>query len=373
MKVFLLADKPTRERVEFLNLLGKQCNLTVAFEHYYDDNNLWHYSAGEYSFRSVFITGISLGENTALTFGMRRIINEIKYDVYVIGDYQTSAQKAAIKEILLSEKKFVLACEGAFPEIGESKLYRDKKAGYLRNAAYYLSSGSACNAYLQSYNVDMNRVYRYNYAAFSNRDFIQSTPMTKPRENGLKKRFKLKANVFVSTIDFSLEQGIDILLDIWKLAGMNNSSLLIISDAKNDKRLHKMAQKATLNDVTLIDYQPRALKRELIKLSKAYIYPARYDKWGVEVVEALSCGTPVISSYNVGAVHDLVFENKTGYARNIHEPISWGECMRDMIDREILYSKMRNNISSSMRTFTMESRVKTYMEILKKCAIDQNK
>jgi len=47
--------------------------------------------------------------------------------------------------------------------------------------------------------------------------------------------------------------------------------------------------------------------------------------------------------------------------------------MRDMIERNILYNKMKNNISSSMRLFTVESRVKTYMEVLKKCAIVQTR
>lgn len=373
MKVFLLADKPTRERVEFLDLLGKQCDLTVAFEQYHDENNLWHFSTTEYNFKTIFLAGLNFVGGINCAFGVGRIINENPYDVYIIGDYSSSAQKTAIKEILLNRKRYVLASEGAFPEIKVSKLAKNKKESYIRNAAYYLSSGTACDAYLKSYNVDMSRVYRYNYAAFAEKDFIQATPMTKPRENGLKKRFKLKDNVFVSTIDFSVDQGIDILLDIWKLAGIDNSSLLIVSDGNNSKQLHKMAQNAALNDVVLLDHQPREMTRELIKLSKAYIHPARYDKWGLPVVEALSCTTPVISSYNVGSVHDLVHDNKTGYVRNINEPISWGECMRDMVERDILYKKMKNNISSSMRTFTIESRVKTYMEVLKKCAIVQTR
>jgi len=373
LKVFLLADIPTRERVEFLDLLGKQCDLTVAFEQYHDDNSIWHFSVAEYSFKTIFLSGFNFGTNANLTFGVGRIIKESPYDVYVIGDYKSSAEKTAVKEILLSGKRFVFACEGGFPEIGESKFAKNRKAGYIKSAAYYLSSGSACDAYLKSYNVNMSRVYRYNYATFSEKDYIQATPMTLPREKGLKKRFKLKENVFISTLDFNEEQGIDILLDVWKFAAMDNSSLLLISDAGNNKKLYKMAQDVALNDVVMIDYQPRELTRELIKLSKAYIYPARYDKWGLPVVEALSCGTPVISSYNVGAVHDLVNENRTGYVRNINEPISWGECMRDMIERNILYNKMKNNISSSMRLFTVESRVKTYMEVLKKCAIVQTR
>ena len=373
MKVFLLADKPTRDRVEFWNILGKQCDLTVAFEQYADESNIWHFSVMENKFRCIFLPGINLGGGMNVSFGVGNIISENPYDVYVVGDCTSSAQKTAIREIAINKKKFVFASEGGFPDIDESNRANRKKAGYMSSASYFLSCGSACDAYLKSYNVDMSKVYRYNLAAFSEKDFLRTTPMTVPRERGLRKRFRLKENIFISTIDFNSEQGIDILLDIWKFAGIDNADLLIISDAKDSKRLHKMVRNVAINNVVMLDYQPIELTRELIKMSKALIYPARYDAWGLPIVGALSCGTPVISSYNVGAVHDLVHNEVTGYIQNIHEPIAWGERMREMIKRDIFLRKMKENSFNSMRLFTIESRAKTYIDIFKKCAINQNK
>lgn len=372
LRVFLLSDVPTREKVEFLNLLGKQCELTVAFEEYPKENNIWHFSAANNEFKSIFLQGLKIGRNS-VSFGLGKIINQQYYDVYVIGDCKTNTEKAVIREMVLGGKKFVIASEGAFPDINENKLIKARKADSFRRASYYLSCGSASDAYLASYGVDMSRVFRYNLASFSEKDVIQSTPMTTARKRGLISRFRLKENIFISTIDFTEDQGIDVLLDVWKFAGIDNADLLIISDAAEQKRLHKMVKSLALNNVAMLDYQPKELTRELIKLSKAMIYPARHDLWGMPVVEALSCGTPVVSSYNVGAVHDLVHNDRTGYIRNIEEPASWGECLRDILKRDALLASMRKNSLHSMKSFTMESRVKTYIDVFKKCAIIQSK
>lgn len=373
MKVLLLAKRPTQNEVEFYNLLGKQCDLTVVFEQFAFGENAWEFSTAGNNFTSTFLQSINFGEEINLAFGIGNIIRDSSYDVYVLQGCNTRAEKSAIKELVISNKKFVIASQGAFPSIDEGNLAKRRISGYLKSASYYLSTGSACDAYFSSYGVDMSKVYRYNYATFSETDMIKVTPMTNARQRGLKKRFRLNENIFISTIDFNVEQGIDILLDIWKLAGIKNATLLIISDARKKKELHKMARNAALNDIVMLDYQPRELTRELMRISKAFVYPVRQDVWGLPVVEALCCRVPVISSYNVGAVHDLVHNSKTGYIQNVHEPIGWGERMREMIEREILRDKMKDNISNSMKLFTVESRVKAYMDVFKKCAIIQRR
>ena len=373
MKVFLLADIPTRERVEFWNLLGKQCDLTVAFEKYPIENNIWQFNKSANKFKSIFLHGMSLSKNNSISFGIGKAINQNLYDVYVVGDCRTSTEKAAIREMLISKKKFIIASEGGFPEAYENNFVKSRKMKYFKGASYYLSCGSACDAYLSSYGANMSKVFRYNYATFSEKDVLQSTPMTRARGKGLRNRFRLKENIFISTIDFNENQGIDILLDIWKFSGIDNADLLIISDANGRKKLHRMVRNLAINNVIMLDYPPKALTRELIKLSKALIYPARYDAWGLPIVESLSCGTPVISSYSVGAVHDLVHNERTGYIQDINEPIGWSERMRDMLKRDELCDKMNENALDSMNKFTIESRVKTYIDVFKKCAIIQGK
>ena len=372
MKVFLLADAPAQEKVEFFNLLAKQCELTVAFERYPVENSIWQFNSAANTFKSIFLQGLSLGQNT-VPFGLNKLLSQHPYDVYVIGDCRTTAEKSFVREMVLNNKKYIIASEGGFPEINESSLSKMRKTDCFRRASYYLSCGSAGDAYLSSYGADISKVFRYNFASFSQKDTLLATPMTSARKRGLISRFRLKENIFISTIDFNEQQGIDILLDIWKLAGIDDADLLVISDATSHKKLFKMVRKLALNNIVMLDHQPKELTRELIRLSKSMIYPARHDPWGLPVVESLSCGTPVISSYNVGAAHDLIHNNKTGYIHGLEEPAAWGEDMREIMKRDVLLKTMRTNALNSMTKFTIESRVKTYIDVFKKCAILQNK
>ncbi len=373
MKVFLLTDKPNENNIEFYDILGRACELTVAFESYPDENDVWQYSNSGKSFKGMFLQGINFGSNLAVSFGIDRIIDEGDYDIYVTVGCETGAQKSFIREMVIKNKRFIIASEGAFPQVNESRMARRKTAGYLKSASFYLSCGSACDAYFSSYGVDMSSVYRYNYAAFTEKDFLYSNAINEKRKQGLIKRFRLNQNIFLSTMDFNYDQGVDILLETWKYGNIENGSLLLISDARMHKKLAKMVKNMALNDVVMINYQPKELMRELLRISKAFVYPVRYDAWGLPVVEALSCGTPVISSYNVGAVHDLVHNDITGYIQNIHEPISWGERMRELINRDILRENMGRNALESMRLFTIESRVKSYIEVFRKCALMQRR
>jgi len=369
----MLEKKPEKDKVDFWHLLGKQCDLTIAFEQYPKEDKDWIFIEASYSFTSVFLQVIGLNENAAISLNLAKTINEYPYDVYVVGGCESAVERAAIREFAISNKKYIVASEGNFPAVDESSAAKRRKAGYLHGASYYLSCGSAADAYLASYGVNMSRVFRYNYAAFMEKDMLQSTPITEIRRRALIKRFRLRNSVFISAIDFTEEQGIDLLLEIWKLSGIKEADLLIVSDAGKQRKLYKMARDLALNNVILLDYQPKEMIRELYKVSNAMIYPARYDKWGMQVVEALSTGTPVISSYNVGAVHDLVHNDKTGYIQSIDEPAAWGERMRELMKREVLLKKMRENALSSMRLYTVESRVRTYVDVFKKCAIAQMK
>src|SRR6185295_16395131 len=44
-----------------------------------------------------------------------------------------------------------------------------------------------------------------------------------------------------------------------------------------------------------------------------FVHPAREERWGVSVAEALACGLPVVASSRVGAAYDLVRPGENGF------------------------------------------------------------
>lgn len=87
---------------------------------------------------------------------------------------------------------------------------------------------------------------------------------------------------------------------------MSDKKLIVIGDGPEMNKIKNIAGR----NVVLMGYQPfNVLKEHLIK-SKAFIFTAEED-FGIIVVEAMACGTPVIA-FGKGGVSETVIHNKTG-------------------------------------------------------------
>ncbi len=81
---------------------------------------------------------------------------------------------------------------------------------------------------------------------------------------------------------------------------MPNKRLVVIGEGEELPRLQKMAKK----NVEVLGYQPNSVVVEAMQKAKAFVYAAKED-FGIVMVEALSCATPVIAFGECGA-RDIV-------------------------------------------------------------------
>lgn len=70
--------------------------------------------------------------------------------------------------------------------------------------------------------------------------------------------------------------------------------------------------------------------------------PSLFDSYGLVVNEAMTCGTPVIISENVGS-SGVVKEAKAGLASELCDRISLLACLREILLNENLGAKMGRN------------------------------
>jgi glycosyltransferase involved in cell wall biosynthesis len=73
------------------------------------------------------------------------------------------------------------------------------------------------------------------------------------------------------------------------------------------------SQAARLERVRFPGYVPYPDLPALYAASNLFVHPAREERWGVSVQEALACGLPVVASSRVGAGYDLVEVGGNGY------------------------------------------------------------
>jgi len=87
---------------------------------------------------------------------------------------------------------------------------------------------------------------------------------------------------------------------------MPDKKLAIVGDGPDYR---KIKRKASPN-VELLGYQPFCTIRDLMQRARAFVFAAEED-FGIVVVEAQACGTPVIA-YGKGGALETIVANKTG-------------------------------------------------------------
>ena len=82
--------------------------------------------------------------------------------------------------------------------------------------------------------------------------------------------------------------------------------LVLAGDGPERADLEGTVEASGLARVRFPGYVPYPELPALYAVSDLFVHPAREERWGVSVQEALACGLPVIASSRVGAGRDLI-------------------------------------------------------------------
>jgi glycosyltransferase involved in cell wall biosynthesis len=89
--------------------------------------------------------------------------------------------------------------------------------------------------------------------------------------------------------------------------------LLLAGDGPQRSQVERLAADLGRGRVRLLGYVPYPGLPALYAAADLFVHPAREERWGVSVAEALACGLPVVASSRVGAAHDLLAVGRNGW------------------------------------------------------------
>ncbi|HSG39637.1 MAG TPA: glycosyltransferase [Thermoanaerobaculia bacterium] len=98
--------------------------------------------------------------------------------------------------------------------------------------------------------------------------------------------------------------------------------LVLAGDGPARSELEDFARTAGLSRVRFPGYIPYPELPALYAASDTFVHPAREERWGVSVQEALACGLPVVASSHVGAGYDLIEAGANGFVYPVGDPES---------------------------------------------------
>jgi glycosyltransferase involved in cell wall biosynthesis len=165
-----------------------------------------------------------------------------------------------------------------------------------------------------------------------------------------------KENFYLAASRFVPYKRIDLIAEAF--SKMPDKRLIIIGDGSN---ADKIKSKASVN-IEFLGYQSREKLIEFMQKAKAFIFAADED-FGIMIIEALACGTPVIA-LNKGGAGETIIDNKTGIhfneqsADSIKEAVEKFEKCMDSFSPELL-----NGYAKQFDRKVFEEKIKAFVNI----------
>lgn len=149
------------------------------------------------------------------------------------------------------------------------------------------------------------------------------------KQFGITKPYK---NIISFAGKFTKEKGIDTLLKALKLYENDDTITILAGDGELFNEMIELKNKLGINNVVFIKNQPHNILRQLYNVANISIVPSRKEAFGLVVIEALACKTPVIGT-NTGGIKDIINE-RVGRLIEVDDYIKLAENVKYLLDNE---------------------------------------
>lgn len=131
-----------------------------------------------------------------------------------------------------------------------------------------------------------------------------------------------------------------------------------------NKKIYDRALASPLRDkIEFIGYVPAEEKPGLYALADLFVYPSFYEGFGFPVLEAMACGTPVITS-NRSSLPEIT-EN-AAYLINPNRPAELAEAIVKMLTDTNLRERFKKLGLEQTKKFSWETAAKQWLELIQK-------
>ena len=312
MRVLFITNYPAPYRVAFFNKLGSKCKLTVVFserpEGQKHRSSKWFDS--DYSgFEAVFLSKkFSILGKTVYT----DIIGFLKkkYDAIIIGGYSSLTNMYAINYMIRHKIPYYIEADGALLS-SESNLKYYVKKYLIKNSKGVFSPSCNTDRFFSYYGIRKEQIIRYHFTSLTKNDLDNNRCLALDVAN--KEKYKSLLGYLGKTVVLSVGQVIE-RKGVFELlsasACLGDQIQIIWVGGKPTAKIKEIIKKQGIDNVQFVDFCTKEELEKYYLAADMFLFPTRYDIWGLVINEAMSYGLPVISTNQCGSALELV--NKEG-------------------------------------------------------------
>ncbi len=193
----------------------------------------------------------------------------------------------------------------------------------------------------------------------------------KSLKNGRALRKKLKipseAKVLISVGRIGKEKNLEFLIKGFAevLKKRKDTLLLMVGDGPFLKKLKKIAQNLKIaQSIIFTGKVPRQKIPAFYQSADVFLFASLTDTQGIVILEALSCGLPVIALKDDAFV-DIIVNNKNGFLINQNSSKLFAQKIITLLDDSFLYKKFSIGAVKTAQNFSEKNMAKELIEIYK--------
>jgi glycosyltransferase involved in cell wall biosynthesis len=236
---------------------------------------------------------------------LRDWVQSANCDVWVLGSTFTSLRTQFVADVLArSGRPWAFLGEPPRPRVGLHRLVRDHILQRVLQACHgVIATGTESARRYQRLLADDRPVTSVPY--YIPLDAWLANPLVRAPAASEPIRF-------VTLAQLIHRKGLDILLDACQRLPQGSFSVDVFGDGPLRSRLEKQAAGA---GVPITFHRPLPFDRRMEALAgkHCFVFPTRWDGWGMAPVEALAAGLPVISSDQCMSAHDFIQTDSNGW------------------------------------------------------------
>jgi glycosyltransferase XagB len=138
----------------------------------------------------------------------------------------------------------------------------------------------------------------------------------------------------------------------------------IVGTGETYPKLHKLVKRLNLeNQIHFLGHITEEVKHQMLSESWFVVQPSQIEGWGITVLEANMCKTPVIAS-RVNGLIDSVVDKKTGLLVTCKNVDEFANAMQLMIENETLRVTLSENAYYWSRNFNWDDSAKRFETLI---------
>ncbi len=290
-------------RVGVFEEIQKDYDTIVFFEHQQGHNRNKKFFKNENKLKCYF-----LDKKDDRKIYKNVIKNLKQYDVVFVYDYSSISSIKLMLKCLKNNVPYFINCDGYMEPNKKSYLSFVKtsiKKYFISRATKCLANGQVSKKYFLSYNAKEENIVLHKFSSLYKNEIdndIISDKKEIKRELGLDPGKR----VFLSVGSFCYGKGYDILFKAIKKINNNNIQYVIIGGGELLDQYLQYCKSEKITNVKIIDFMSKEKIMKYYEAADVFVFPTRYDIWGLVINEAMSKGLPIISTDKCAAAMEMV-------------------------------------------------------------------